>query len=116
MLSSIDTRQSTKYITRSKLTSTALREFYLRYPIVQSLIAQFGINLPSPPSVPFTSLDWHDDAYFACLFQELPWTHFIALVRMDDSLKRAFYEVETLRNRWSVRELNARLIACYTSA
>ena len=32
------------------------REFYLRYPIVQSVIAQFGITLPSPPSVSLTSL------------------------------------------------------------
>lgn len=52
---------------------------------------------------------WQDDAYFARLFQELPWTHFIELVRMDDSLKRAFYEVETLRNRWSVRELKRQI-------
>ncbi len=27
------------------------REFYLRYPIVQLVIAQLGINLPSPSSV-----------------------------------------------------------------
>jgi len=32
------------------------REFYLRYPIVQSVIAQFGIDLPSSSSVPFTPL------------------------------------------------------------
>ena len=54
-------------------------------------------------------LDWQDDAYFARLFRELPWTHFIELTRMDDPLKRAFYEVETLRNRWSVRELKRQI-------
>ncbi|MBM3241124.1 DUF1016 domain-containing protein [Candidatus Poribacteria bacterium] len=43
--------------------------------------------------------------YFGRLFRELPWTHFIEFIRMDDPLKRAFYEVETLKNRWSVREL-----------
>jgi hypothetical protein len=75
------------------------REFYLRYPIVQSLIAQFGFTLPSLPKVPLIRLDWQDDAYFARLFRELPWTHFIELIRMDDQLKRAFYEVELLRNR-----------------
>jgi predicted nuclease of restriction endonuclease-like (RecB) superfamily len=85
------------------------REFYLRYPIVQSLIAQFGLTLPSPPSVPFTPLEWQDDAYFTRLFRELPWTHFIELIRMDDPLKRAFYEVETLSNRWSVRELKRQI-------
>ena len=30
------------------------REFYLRYPIVQSVIAQLGNILPHPPSVSFT--------------------------------------------------------------
>ena len=76
---------------------------------MQSVIAQLGINLPSPPSVSFTPLDWQDDTYFTRLFQALPWTHFIELIRMDDPLKRAFYEVETLRNRWSVRELKRQL-------
>jgi predicted nuclease of restriction endonuclease-like (RecB) superfamily len=85
------------------------REFYLRYPIVQSLIAQFGIDLPSSSSVPFTPLEWQDDAYFARLFRELPWTHFIELLRIDNPLKRAFYEVEVLRNRWSVRELKRQI-------
>ena len=28
---------------------------------------------------------------------------------MDDPLKRAFYEVEALRNRWSVRELKRQI-------
>lgn len=85
------------------------RQFYLRYPISQSLIANFGVTLPSPPSVSLTSLDWQDDAYFVRLFREIPWTHFIELIRMDDPLKRAFYEVEQLRNRWSVRELKGQL-------
>jgi predicted nuclease of restriction endonuclease-like (RecB) superfamily len=85
------------------------REFYLRYPIVQSVIAQLGLNLPSAPSVRMTPLDWQDDAYFVRLFQSLPWTHFIEIVRLDDPLKRAFYEIEALKNRWSVRELKRQM-------
>jgi predicted nuclease of restriction endonuclease-like (RecB) superfamily len=85
------------------------REFYLRYPIVQSVIAQLGLSLPYPPSVTISPPDWQDDAYFARLFRSLPWTHFIELTRMDDPLKRAFYEVETLKNRWSVRELKRQI-------
>lgn len=81
------------------------RRLYLRYPISQSLIAEFSITLPNPPSVSFTPLEWQDDAYFTRLFRELTWTHFIELTCMDEPLKRAFYEVETLANRWSVREL-----------
>jgi predicted nuclease of restriction endonuclease-like (RecB) superfamily len=85
------------------------RRFYLQYPISQSLIAKFGISLAHPPSVSFTPLEWQDDAYFARLFRELPWTHFIELIRTDDPLQRAFYEVETLNNRWSVRELKRQI-------
>jgi predicted nuclease of restriction endonuclease-like (RecB) superfamily len=85
------------------------RQFYLRYPIVQSLIAQLGVTLDRASCVPFQPFDWQDDAYFARLFRELPWTHFIELIRMDDPLKRAFYEIEALKNRWSVRELTRQI-------
>ena len=87
----------------------SFRQFYLCYPIVQSVIAQLGLTSRYASSVPFTPLPWQDDAYFARLFRELPWTHFIELLRIDDPLKRAFYEVETLKNRWSVRELKRQL-------
>ncbi|HMX30405.1 MAG TPA: DUF1016 N-terminal domain-containing protein, partial [Blastocatellia bacterium] len=66
------------------------RQFYLRYPIAKSVISQFGVTLPSPPSVEFKPLDWQDDAYYAQLFRRLPWTHFIELIRLDEPLKRAF--------------------------
>jgi predicted nuclease of restriction endonuclease-like (RecB) superfamily len=85
------------------------REFYRTYPIVQSLIAQFNLPLPLPASVTVQPLDWQDDAYFVRLFRELPWTNFIELSRIDDPLKRAFYEVETLKNHWSVRELKRQM-------
>jgi predicted nuclease of restriction endonuclease-like (RecB) superfamily len=85
------------------------RQFYSYYPIAKSLISQFNVNLPYPSSVPFAPLEWQDDAYFAQLFRDLPWTHFIELIRIEDPLKRAFYEVETLNNRWSVRELKRQI-------
>jgi predicted nuclease of restriction endonuclease-like (RecB) superfamily len=87
----------------------SVRLFYLRYPIPQTVIAELGLSVPGPFSVPFTPFDWQDDAYYVRLFRELPWTHFLELIRMDDPLKRAFYEVETLQNRWSVRELKRQI-------
>ena len=73
------------------------------------MIAQFGLTPAYASSVPFAPLQWQDDADFARLFQELPWTHFLELLRIDDPLKRAFYEVEALKNRWSVRELKRQM-------
>src|SRR5579872_6481957 len=85
------------------------RQFYLCYPIAQSVIAQFGLTPAYASSVPSHAFDWQDDAYFARLIRELPWTHFLELIRIEDPLKRAFYEVEALKNRWSVRELKRQL-------
>jgi len=85
------------------------RGLYLHYPIPQTVFAEFGFTAPYASSVPVRPLEWQDDAYFARLFRELPWAQFIELIRMDDPLRRAFYEVEALRNRWSVRELKRQI-------
>lgn len=85
------------------------RRFYLCYQIPQTLSAESGIVLPPPAHTQAPPLDWQDDAYFRQLLQSLPWSHFVELVRIDDSLKRAFYEVEALRNRWSVREFKRQI-------
>ncbi|MEM8520799.1 PDDEXK nuclease domain-containing protein [Flavobacterium sp. PL12] len=36
---------------------------------------------------------------------KLTWSHYIFLIRIDDSNERSFYEIETAKNSWSVREL-----------
>ncbi|MDR1022955.1 MAG: PDDEXK nuclease domain-containing protein [Prevotellaceae bacterium] len=39
------------------------------------------------------------------LLSRLSFTHFVELLRKDDPLERLFYEVEAIKNNWSVREL-----------
>ena len=39
------------------------------------------------------------------LLSRLSYTHFIELIRIEDDLQRLFYEVEAIKNNWSVREL-----------
>ena len=39
------------------------------------------------------------------LLNRLSFTHFVELLRKDDPLERLFYEVEAIKNNWSVREL-----------
>jgi len=56
-------------------------------------------EIPSPvtesaPSYP-TPLDGH-------LLLQLPWSHLIELIRLDDPWKRAFYENECLTSSWSL--------------
>jgi predicted nuclease of restriction endonuclease-like (RecB) superfamily len=37
---------------------------------------------------------------------KLSWSHYLKLMRIDDELERKFYEIETQKNNWSLRELN----------
>jgi predicted nuclease of restriction endonuclease-like (RecB) superfamily len=39
------------------------------------------------------------------LLSRLSFSHFIELIRVDDSLQRLFYEVEAIKNNWSIRDL-----------
>jgi len=39
------------------------------------------------------------------LISRLNFSHFLAILRKDDPLERLFYEVEAIKNNWSVREL-----------
>ncbi|MDR1877723.1 MAG: PDDEXK nuclease domain-containing protein [Flavobacteriaceae bacterium] len=39
------------------------------------------------------------------LLSRLTFSHFIELIRVKDELQRLFYEVEAIKNNWSVREL-----------
>lgn len=36
---------------------------------------------------------------------QLSWTHYIQLLKIKDADERSFYEIESISNNWSVREL-----------
>ena len=36
----------------------------------------------------------------------LSWSHYLKLMRIDDENERKFYEIESYKNNWSLRELN----------
>ncbi len=41
--------------------------------------------------------------------QQLSWSHFVEIIRLDDPWKRAFYENECLKSNWSVRQLQRQI-------
>lgn len=43
------------------------------------------------------------------LINNLSFSHFVELVKIDDPLKRTFYEIECIKGNWSVRELNRQI-------
>jgi hypothetical protein len=36
---------------------------------------------------------------------KLSWSHYLKLMRIDDELERKFYEIESYKNNWSLKEL-----------
>jgi len=82
----------------------------LPQPIWQTLSAKLPAlqirETPSPestlPAVPAQQL-----------VERLSFSHFAELLQLDDPLQRAFYEVETLRGNWSVRELKRQIATQY---
>lgn len=56
-----------------------------------------------------TLLPWQNEKYYQQLFSTLSWSHLLELCRIDDALKRAFYELESMKSRWSLRELKRQM-------
>ncbi len=69
-----------------------MRRFYLAYRISETVIRI------SKESNSESSIRKFPDF-------KLSWTHYLKLIRIDDENERSFYEIESEKNNWSVREL-----------
>ena len=58
-----------------------MRKFYLAYSIPQTLSAEFRLS----------------------------WSHYLILMRMENIEERNFYEIESIQNNWSLRELRRQI-------
>ncbi len=47
------------------------------------------------------------------ILERLSFTHLAELIKIDDPIKRAFYEIECIRGNWSVRELKRQIASLY---
>jgi len=87
------------------------RQFYYTYPeIGQTMSDQFEqLGFPSIRQTPSDQISEsaNQPIYLSPekLLTNLSFSHFIELLRVDAPLKRRFYEVETIKNTWKVREL-----------
>src|ERR1700730_9195721 len=88
------------------------RQFYRLYPgIRQSLVGELA-TIPVRPEIcqsAIRKLDPGQPALPPEHLLRLSWTHFIELIRIDDPLKRAFYEIECLHGNWSIRQLQRQI-------
>jgi len=84
-----------------------IRQFYLAYPgksrtlSGQSVQSEKGQTLSG--QLPAT-----DTSDISVRFP-LSWSHYCLLVRIDEPVKRDFYETESIRGNWSVRQLDRQI-------
>ena len=67
-----------------------MRSFYLTYQKQQTVSANYKSEIQQTASANF----------------KLSWSHYLKLMRIDDEDERKFYEIESAKNNWSVRELD----------
>lgn len=96
----------------------ACRNFYRNYPqIFQTLSGEFGkkLNLDqlgaaeTMQSLPARINDTQIHLPSEQILSHLAFSHIVELLKIDDPLQRAFYEIETIKSNWSVRELKRQI-------
>ena len=91
----------------------AFRRFYLEYPRLISETASRNFPPPAAPSAISEALSRNSPVAPALparwqtglLHPALSWSHYRCLLRVGRRAAREFYEIEAIRNAWSVREL-----------
>lgn len=84
------------------------RQFYLMYPqIRQTVPDQFILSFQKSQTVSDEFKNAQID--IVKLINVCTFSHFIEFIQIDESLKRLFYEIETIKGNWSVRELRRQI-------
>ena len=99
------------------------QQFYRAYPQIREALSPVLASLPSTgpfrlPVIRETASPESGAALPAgpapkLLLEHLSFSHFAELLQIEPPLKRLFYEVETLRGSWSVRELKRQIATQY---
>ena len=84
------------------------RQFYFTYPqIHQAVPDEFRLSLRIHQALPDELKNNKLDIFK--LLNICTFTHFIELIKIDNPLKRLFYEVEAIKGNWSTRELQRQI-------
>ncbi len=90
-----------------------IRKFYLIYSNSTMLLRILNIQIPQTLSTELDSQKTQSlstefkniDFQTLISFFKLTWSHYTFLMRIDDEKERSFYEIESEKHNWSVREL-----------
>lgn len=90
------------------------RDFYLTYPAIFSTVSiklqstDFELNTSLSTVSGKLMMQTKNEFSFEpeVLLSSLSFSHFVELLNIDDTLKRSFYEVQSIKNNWGARELS----------
>ena len=88
------------------------RQFYSVYPQILGTLSQESLNLPKQILGTLSQeLQTFDYVYVdpVKLISNIPYSHIVELLKIDDPIKRLFYEIESIKGTWSVRELRRQI-------
>lgn len=80
-----------------------MRQFYLVYSKSQTVSAESDVQ--KSKTVSAKTISKIPTQKFNQKELMLSWSHYLKLMRIDDENERKFYEIESSKNNWSVREL-----------
>jgi predicted nuclease of restriction endonuclease-like (RecB) superfamily len=89
-----------------------MRDFYLAWPILQTLSGESNPAKPTLRDTPkLQTLSGFSGEHYETPLQRfpLPWSHYVRLLAVKGKETRAFYEIEALRGGWSVRQLDRQI-------
>ena len=94
------------------------KQFYITYPqIVQTLSEQLPLlensllNIVQMPSEQLISMQKNNDSLTISVqnpklfLSRISFSHIVEFVKIDEPLKRSFYEMQTIKNNWTVKQL-----------
>lgn len=94
-------------------TLSQCRKFYLTYPTIRIEINKYLHN-QKYIEIFLSTTEKLPQIEPAKLFNNLSFSHFAELIYIDEPLKRVFYEIETIKGCWSVKELKRQIeSSCY---
>jgi len=88
------------------------RQFYLTYPNILATVSQSSLKEIDSQQI-LATVSQKSETSNIQLISKLSFSHFRELIKIEDNLKRTFYETECINGTWSVRELKRQINALY---
>ena len=87
------------------------RQFYMTYPAIRDCIAErINISVPKTSKTLQKRNSTEQEGLEAkLLISNLSFSHFVELIKVDEPIKRLFYEVECIKGNWAVKELKRQI-------